>query len=491
VTNLIIQGNRCRLEGEDDHGLLWALDRELSYNVMGAQFTQAYKRGYMDPFSGQMVNWDGKNRLMDDSNMSFPIGLKQRVLDFYQKINSPIFITDNRPVSSSGSSIDISQRLKEMNRVPRSYQIAAMEAAKAHDYGIIRAPTGSGKTAIAAMITAALGKKTIIYVIGKDLLYQFHKFCTDVFQQKIGIIGDGLCEISDINIISIWTIGQALGLKKTELLLESDDDDEKVVEKEKYKDIRELLLAAKVHILDECHIASCATVSTIAQHINPEHLYGMSASPWRDDGSDLLIEALLGNRIIDISAKQLIKQGYLVQPYIKFINVPPYPEHIKKHYQTIYKTYIIENEIRNNLILQNAEKLVGLKYKPLVLFKSIDHGKRLFKLLSQHLNCVLLSGKDDIKKRNKAKENIESGKIDLIIASKIFDIGLDVPILSALINCGGGKASVPTLQRVGRVIRTYPNKKVAAVVDFSDNAHYLRDHSENRKKILQEEFGLI
>lgn len=489
MTNLIVEERRCRIEGEDNSDILWALDRELSYKVMGAEFTRAYKVGYMDPFSGQFVNWDGRNRLIDDSNLSFPIGLKQRVLNFYSDKGISLNIIDTRKAPSRPNKIDIFPRLKEIGKLPRPHQQAALEAAIKNDYGIIRSPTGSGKTMIAALVAAEFGKKTIVYVIGKDLLYQFQNFFTDVFQQKIGIIGDGICDISDINIISIWTVGQALGLKKAELLIEGDDDGEKKVDSSKYKEIRDVLLESKVHILDECHIASCNTVSEIAKNIKPEHLYGMSASPWRDDGSDLLIEALLGGKIIDIEAKDLIKQGFLVQPYIKFFNVPEYPG-LQKNYQTIYRQYIVENEVRNNIILEQAQKLVNLKYKPLVLFKSIDHGKILFDLLSPKINCALLSGKDNIKKRNAAKENLESGKIDLIIASKIFDIGLDLPILSALINCGGGKASVPTLQRVGRVIRPYKNKKIAVVVDFNDNITYLRDHSKCRRKILDKEFGI-
>src|SRR5690606_33168756 len=111
---------------------------------------------------------------------------------------------------------------------------------------------------------------------------------------------------------------------------------------EKYKEIRDMLGTMKVHILDECHMAACDTVQEISKKINPEHVYGLSASPWRDDGADLLIEAFLGHKIVDISAKQLIKEGFLVPPVIKFYPVIKYPKKTGK-YQTIYKDYIVEN----------------------------------------------------------------------------------------------------------------------------------------------------
>lgn len=490
MPKLILNDIRCKIENEDDVGFLWALDRELSHMVQGAQHTRAYK-GWMDPHEGVFVAWDGRNRLFNPDDMSFPLGLKNRVQEFYKKDNRQLEVVDSRTPKSVGSAVDILPVLKRMNKVPRPYQMDALDVIKANDCGIIRMATGSGKTLLATMITADIGKKTIIYVIGKDLLYQLHSFFKEVFDGiKIGIIGDGLCEVGDINVASVWTVGQALGVKKSKILSEGEDD-EVAVEPEKYGVIRDLLRSAKAHILDECHIAACETIQAISKNINPEYIYGMSASPWRDDGADILIEALLGHRIVDISAKSLIKQGYLVDPYIKFIHTPQYPEKLKRNYKTIYKKYIVENEERNGLIFENAKKLIHLGYKPLILFKSINHGKILHEMISQKISCALLSGKDDIKTRLEVKNKIEAGSIDAIIASKIFDIGLDLPILSALINCGGGKASVPTLQRVGRVIRASPGKKRAVVVDFIDHATYLKDHSKQRKKILSKEFDTV
>jgi superfamily II DNA or RNA helicase len=217
----------------------------------------------------------------------------------------------------------------------------------------------------------------------------------------------------------------------------------------------------------------------------------MSASPWRDDGQDLLIESLLGRRIVEISASTLIEKGHLAQPIIKFVEVPKYHEKLPKQYQTVYKKYVIENSTRNNLIVDNVEKLINLGYKPLVLFDKIAHGDILYDMLSEKFPCGLLSGKDSAKNRDKVKEQIVNGEIKCLIASKIFDIGIDIPCLSALVLCGSGKASVRSLQRIGRVIRKFKGKKIAAIVDFLDNAHYLKDHSKARKKTYETEEGFI
>lgn len=340
-------------------------------------------------------------------------------------------------------------------------------------------------TLVSALITANFGKTTILYVIGTDLLYQFHNLFSKLFDQKIGLIGDGHCDIQDINIVSVWTAGQALGLTKN-ILLESSDENK--TNEDKYKDIRDLLKRTKVHIFDEAHVAAAQTIQTITDNINPEHIYGMSASPWRDDGADLLIEARLGKYLVNISATTLIEGGYLVKPVIRFINIPNVSG-IKKHYQTIYKHCIVENEERNNHVAKGTKSLVESGFQTLVLYNSIAHGEILHEKISKILPCALLSGKDSMEVRNKVKEDLESKKINCIIASRIFDIGVDLPSLSGLVNASSGKSSVRALQRIGRVIRKYPGKTQANILDFADQSPFIKDHAKERYRIYCTEKG--
>ena len=154
----------------------------------------------------------------------------------------------------------------------------------------------------------------------------------------------------------------------------------------------------------------------------------------------------------------------------------------------MYKNYITVNDKRNEMIVKAATKLVEQGFRTLVLFHTKAHGKRLKEMISENVKCGILSGDDKIEVRDKVCKQLESGEIDCIVASKIFDIGVDLPSLSALVIGGGGKSSVRALQRVGRVIRKYPGKTIAPVIDFADQAPYLLEHSVTRKEILEEEF---
>lgn len=483
MIKIITNRSKCQISGELNVGNIRELDDELSFFIKGAEHSKAFKGYYR---GDKFVNWDGRKRLLT-SDMCFPHGLLERVQEFYNKRNIPFELVDARPKMEPAYPIDIFPKLNSIEKSPYPYQIDAVNKAKEKSCGIIRSCTGSGKTLIALMLTAALGKNTIIYVIGKDLLYQIHNLFSSVFEQPIGLIGDGHCDIHDINIATIWSVGQALGLKKTTKA--EDEGDEKKPPPQKYKDIRNMLGKMRVHILDECHLAACDTVQEIAKRVNPENVYGMSASPWRDDGADLLIESFLGKPIVDIPAKFLIEQGYLARPIIRFLPVPKLRGAGQK-YQSIYKNYVVENQARNEMVVKGAVKLVEQNFQTLVLFNSLKHGKILYDLISKQMPCEILSGDDSSKRREEVKNKLENKELNCVIASKIFDIGVDMPSLSGLIIGSAGKSSVRALQRVGRVIRKYPGKTHAAVIDFYDQAKYLKDHSYVRKNIYEMEFDV-
>ena len=52
---------------------------------------------------------------------------------------------------------------------------------------------------------------------------------------------------------------------------------------------------------------------------------------------------------------------------------------------------------------------------------------------------------------------------------------------------GSGKSTGRALQRIGRVIRKADGKDKAIVVEFMDNAKYLKSHSETRKSVYETE----
>ena len=75
-----------------------------------------------------------------------------------------------------------------------------------------------------------------------------------------------------------------------------------------------------------------------------------------------------------------------------------------------------------------------------------------------------------------------------MIATTIFDEGVDIPELQKVVLCSGGKSQVKLLQRLGRGVRKAPGKKVVEIVDCADTHHpLLRKHALERKKLFKRE----
>ena len=291
-----------------------------------------------------------------------------------------------------------------------------------------------------------------------------------------------------INVCIIWKAAIALGKKYTPL----DDEDKskkETLKKENKLKIAKAIRNAEMVLYDECHMISCQTIQDInIESNNARHKFGFSGSPWRDDGSDLLIEGVVGKNIVEITPSELIKKGFLVEPTIHLIDVPKMDK-LSDNYQSIYKEYVVENEVRNGLIVKATNKLVDSGRKVLVLVKNIKHGKILLNELEQNRVVYFVRGELDSDTRNQIKEDFINGEIEVIISTAIFDQGIDLPNLDALVLGGSGKSSVRTIQRLGRVLRPYPGKKNAIVVDYIDNAPFLLKHSAKRVETYRTEAG--
>lgn len=470
---LVVNNTSVKIKGAVPQNVIVILDAYMSYVHQGQQF-MVRKNGY---------GWDGRVRLL--KNNSFPVGLLHGCEKVFKNNNIEYKVTDGRGFVKNPKSLEIS---KDSDFKPRHYQTAALKAAIKNKYGVVKAATGSGKTATIAMISGHYNADTVIYVIGVELLYQMKETIEWLYpEMKVGIVGDGKCDIRQITIATIWSAAAAFNKKASSLDSDMTSDRKKIKKKDK-EAVRGMVSSAKVFILDECQFAAANTVQFLHKaSVNASHRFLFSASPWRDTGDDILIESVAGRRIYDISASRLIREGFLVKPKIYFVDVPPI-RNVGSNYHEVYRNYIVENEERNELIVKSAKKLLAKSKRILILVVRVDHGIILVEeLKKQGIVCDFLDGQKSTKKRLQCIQDMKDGKTEILIASKIFDQGVDIPELDALILAGSGKSSGRALQRIGRVIRKFDNKEISIVVEFMDNAKYLRDHSNARMNVYRSE----
>lgn len=471
----------CRIEsGTLSTDVVNALSEACSYEIEGAEHMKR---------SGKFgANWDGKKRLYHKGHRKFPTGLYDRVVSILENHGYEI----QSDVPDEQDVLVGHYNPPGAEWCPRDYQNQAVLTATGAGRGMIKVATGGGKTIIAGHIIHVIGRDTVFLVHTKDLLYQAKDVFSKMFGSwHVGQIGDGVVEPADITITTIQTAARALNIKyEKDSYAEGEDDWTDGNTDHQNTAIRRTLDEARVVFMDECHRVAAPTATAVVSSIrNAPYRYGLSASPWRDDGADLALEAVFGPVIVDIPATDLIERGHLVAPIIRFRQVPAmkFPKGTK--YQTIYDQYIVDNQARNELVIADTVSKVRRGLPTLVLVRRIDHGR----FLQSHIGSALgrpvsfLSGKDDSSLRREVIEDLRSGRSDCLVASTVADEGLDIKPLAGLVLAGGGKSSTRALQRVGRILRPFDGKKHCEVTDFWDNAKFLYDHSRARERIYASE----
>lgn len=462
------------------------IDRKTSFFLPGYRFMTRFKKG----------TWDGRKHLFNFELKSFPSGLSPRVARIVREEGVECDIT--WPEEPPRDLFEKAQKLPTKGKggrprrmtALRDYQREGMEVALLERRGIIEIATGGGKTLLAAHLIHHIGRPALFLVHTRDLMYQTVEVLQHELRMVIGCAGDGKLDLQPVTVATVQTCARALDIK-----LDNCSDDEPLLKEEPpraevARAIQAYLRTVPVVFFDECHHVPADTAYGLACELEGAlWRYGLSATPYRADRQDLLLEAAIGPRIYSARASALIDRGHLVPPRIKFLTVPPLV--IKSgtaDYQEVYASYIVENRARNRMIVEIAREICKEGKTVLILVNHVRHGQ----ILQEMLRPVdLVQGSEPVVERQKIFKALGEKKCMLAIATSLADEGLDIPSLDCIILASAGRSETRALQRVGRVLRKAPGKKSALVIDFLDDAPYLRDHSSDRMRIYQSEHRFV
>jgi hypothetical protein len=242
------------------------------------------------------------------------------------------------------------------------------------------------------------------------------------------------------------------------------------------------------------------SVKKVSKDIIPEWIYDLemsghpsftadgilvhnSATPFREDGAEKMIQALFGKVVTKVSASWLIRQKYLVKPFI--FNIHMSGMHgLAKSYPEVYKNYIVENDDLNQLVAKLTIRMRQFNIPTLVLVQQYNHGEALKKYIP---DATFIKGNMPRKKRREAIEAMRDGSLPCAIATTLADEGLDVERLGCVAVAGGGKSITRVYQRVGRALRKFDGKERAIIFLFTHDADFLRVHGKRVANILKQE----
>jgi len=463
---ITIYGNFFYVEGMDDF-LKEHFDNKYSYEKKSAYFI---KQKY--------PNANTTIRLFSKRLKRFPIGFLKDVMQslhdyaVWKKKTPVIKIVDKKYLDKK--ILDMPDKLLS-GKVLRPYQIKAVESfTRRNKVGILELTTGAGKSLIMTEIVRRLRVKTLVVIDKRELLYQLKDTLETNLGMKVGIVGDGKKDIQDITVATIQTLMRNLN------------------------EYKEYLQEVRFLCLDETHKAASKSYYKLGSVMkNTEFRAGFSATAFRDDGNDMMMNAVTGYKLFSLTGQELIDKGYLMKPKINFIFLE-IPTQYKKEmefksssglinsedeYSMFYPNFIVNNYYRNYKIKTLCDK--HKKDKTLILVKQIEHGEKLEEMIP---NSLYIYGGTKKTKRDKALEDFKNGDRNVLIATiSIFAEGVDIPSLTVIINAAANRGDVKSLQVLGRVLRTKEGKDKAIYYDFMDSYKFFSNASKDRMKIFRKE----
>jgi len=397
----------------------------------------------------------------DKGCLAIPRGCKSSLLDLCQSEKIQIK--------------DLKRKLKEVNfkfhGKLKPYQTKAQKAIIPYDNAVLQAPTGSGKTVMGLSIIAKRNQPTLIIVHTKELLNQWKARINtflNIPDKEIGTIGGG---------------AKKLGKKITVGMIQSI-----------YKIADEIAPHIGHLVIDECHRVPSRTFYEAAIEFDCKYFLGLSATPFRRDGMTKLISWFIGPTRSDIPIQEMRDIKAITEIDFVFRCTEFKAEELSAQfeYSKVIKA-LTEDETRNEMIADDAiyESKKG-KGIALIVSDRKEHCHALQKLIQdQGHDCSLLIGTLKGKERAQTVDEINSGKVKIVIATgQLIGEGFDCPNLYALFLTTPIRFKGRVTQYLGRILRPSADKDRSKVYDYIDvNIPILRASGRARAKEYKDNFN--
>ena len=438
---MILHCGNVRTRAEATPAELAWLDSYLAVPSPGAEYSEAF----------QAKRWDGKDHLLNKRTQSFPTGLVRPILNQAARDGVDVALLDER---------ERPQAAFEPGRAPwlRPYQSEALAAFLRRTRGILRMPTGSGKTEVFCALGAGFPTlRTLVLVDTRELLHQAADRYEARTGEQAGRVGDGVWESVGRNFVvaTLQTLHSQLKEPGTQRLLDS----------------------ARVLVVDEVQVLPAKTYEAVANTcVNAYWRLGTSATPvGRSDSRDYLAVGVTGPICHEVRRQDLVDAGVVASSRVVFASLI-HPR-TTGSYAAVYDALVAREGPRNDLVLE----LVRRAPRPTLVFvRLIQHGQYLERAIGREARTEFVHGATE--SRAPALERLQRGDIDVLVCSKIFNKGIDIPLAASAVNAAAGESSIDALQRLGRLSRVAAGKTSFTFFDVYDDgpAGPLRKHARSR-----------
>jgi superfamily II DNA or RNA helicase/HKD family nuclease/diadenosine tetraphosphate (Ap4A) HIT family hydrolase len=222
-------------------------------------------------------------------------------------------------------------------------------------------------------------------------------------------------------------------------------------------------------VVDEFHHAAAATYRRLIDHFDPAFLLGLTATPERTDGGDLL--ALCGeNLVYRCAVPRGIELGLLC-PYAYF-GVPDDVDYANipwrsTRFDDLALTEAVATTRRADNVLEQWRK--HRPERTLAFCVSQRHADFMREHFAANgVACASVHSGPGSDGRALSLERLAAGELQVVFAVDMFNEGVDVPSIDAVMMLRPTESQIVWLQQFGRGLRKHGDKRLT-VIDYIGN----------------------
>ncbi len=234
-------------------------------------------------------------------------------------------------------------------------------------------------------------------------------------------------------------------------------------------------------VVDEFHHAAARSYQTLLDYYEPKILLGLTATPERMDGADIL--KYFNNRIAaEIRLPEAIEQKLLC-PF-QYFGIADGTDlsrlrwtrgsYDKTELSNLYSLNRESAEKRATLIVDALERYLTdiNEVKGLGFCVSVEHARFMEEFFNRsNIPSFSLSGQDNDEKRKEAKQRLVSGEVRFIFVVDLYNEGVDIPEVNTILFLRPTESLTVFLQQLGRGLRLSDDKECLTVLDFIGQAN--------------------
>ncbi len=443
---VVIEGGRLRSQAGASEGLLLRVDDpRLLDELLAVEGVANLIGARLDPSSAS-IEAAKRGRL------------KQRLVELR-------WPADDRAALSPGTALDIGLAA---DLELRPYQRQAVDSWLPSGNGVIVLPCGAGKTVTAIAAAAAVGAQTLILVTGDASLQQWQRELmrfTTLSADQIGCFSARSKQVRPVTIATyhVMTTKRDGRLRHVRLMEQGDWG---------------LIIYDEVHLLP-------SAVFQLTAGIQARRRLGLTATLIREDGRQGDVFSLIGPKRFDVPWRDLELQGWLAPATCTEVRVIPSTEERLAHARASARDKPRVAATVGAKVNMVAEILNRHPGEPALVIGTYLDG---LAPVAEALRAPLVTGSTPSFRRLAWFDELRSGRLEVLVVSKVANFSLDLPEVSVAVQVSGTFGSrQEEAQRLGRILRPKGDGRQAHFYTVVARDTVEQEYAQRRQRFLAEQ----